>query len=158
MYTASKDLEAAKLLPQDEAIKAMIRAAEEKLNTSIGLGDNHASSLQTSSLVEERGPEAPLTTAHIDECTNHVSNGLQEPVFQAEVVDKGNGPHLVLVVNLPGVNAFKELSLELSSTNVRLSGCGYHLATELPIVVDSDKTVAKFSQKSQTLKITAPKL
>ena len=61
-----------------------------------------------------------------------------------------------MAVELPGVSAFKELTLELSADRVYVSGGGYLLDAPLPLAVDSDQTVAKFSKKSQTLKISAP--
>jgi len=41
-------------------------------------------------------------------------------------------------------------------SRIYLEGGGYLLDAPLPIVVDSDQTAAKFSKKSQTLKISAP--
>ena len=54
------------------------------------------------------------------------------------------------------VRQLSQLSLELAEKTLRLEGCGYKLDAPLPLRIDPDRAAAKFSAKSQRLKITVP--
>ena len=53
---------------------------------------------------------------------------------------------------------FSQLSLELAEKKLRLEGCCYKLEAPLPLPIDPDRAAAKFSAKSQRLKITVPEV
>ena len=54
------------------------------------------------------------------------------------------------------VRQLSQLSLELAEKTLRLEGCGYKLDAPLPLRIDPDRAAAKFSAKSQRLKIIVP--
>ena len=62
----------------------------------------------------------------------------------------------VLQLRVSQVRELAQLSLELAARSLRLEGCGYRLDAPLPLRVDPGRAAAKFSAKSQRLKITVP--
>ena len=56
------------------------------------------------------------------------------------------------------VRQLSQLSLELAEKKLRLEGCCYKLEAPLPLPIDPDRAAAKFSAKSQRLKITVPEV
>jgi len=147
IFQACEDLAAAKALPQNENTAAMIRTAEEKLDAGIRGEDAEP----------PKNPRLPPASKNLpNEDIENETNGLKQPVLHSTISNsEAGGRQLELLVELPGVTAFKELTLELSANRIELSGSGYFLNATLPITVDSEKTSARFSKKSQTLKIFA---
>ena len=59
-------------------------------------------------------------------------------------------------IALPGVQKISELELEISSTEIVLSGGGFALKHSLPFAVDESLAAAKFSSKAGSLRVKAP--
>jgi len=80
----------------------------------------------------------------------------REPDHELSVQKLAKGRSVSVMVRLPGVSKLSELNLEVSDSNLRLDGCGYKLDAPLPFRVDAEQASAKFSSKSQRLKVTVP--
>lgn len=146
MYLASQDLDAAKALPTDETTTQMIQACQEALDRAIS-GEPESSDPSSSSPLAKS--PSPLTMGE--------SHALRVPKHRFSVRKEASEVRtLEIAIELPGVLAFKELTLELSQRRILLTGCGWLLDEALPFEVDSEKTAAKFSKKSQLLRVTAP--
>eukprot|EP00238_Polyblepharides_amylifera_P002592 CAMPEP_0196575470 /NCGR_PEP_ID=MMETSP1081-20130531/4946_1 /TAXON_ID=36882 /ORGANISM="Pyramimonas amylifera, Strain CCMP720" /LENGTH=252 /DNA_ID=CAMNT_0041893785 /DNA_START=20 /DNA_END=778 /DNA_ORIENTATION=+ len=96
-------------------------------------------------------PSKASNSSRTPEATSSDSDSI--PVHRMEVV----GSNLVINIELPGLSGMKDVVLEVEDTEVNFESTGtpkYSFRIPFQNRVDSEKAVAKFSKKTQTLKLT----
>lgn len=146
---AGADLRAAAALPLDSATRALLGAAEATLEQQLHGPAEEAAAATGAAATSPTSPTSPPAPA---------AAAGKVPVHEVSVVTDaaGGGRSVSILVELPEVQKLAQISLELSEGGIKLDGCGYALDAPLPLRIDPDRAAAKFSAKSQRLKITVP--
>ena len=156
---ASTDVhEASRLVRQDDtASEAQINAFKARLaalKPAVPAAALVSASAHTVSKPTPSSMPAPETASGEDQM--HSREEITT-VPEATVSVDGEAHHRAVTVRiaLPGVTSIGQMSVEISESDIHVSGCGYSFDQRLPFTVNADEASAKFSRKDSSLRVRA---